>query len=176
MDVSLPPLAPRAVPDLRPSADIAASARANLPSPALPPTTGGVPPTSAVQGALVTRGLLEPRGVAPVGGADASTQSSVPGETDRPPRSLKPWGVPMLPDYRRDASAGPAEEEAVPGTEPEAAEARDPHSGGAARVDHVPPSIRERPPALHAALEGEAVGNPNPAGSSPDPVRGASTD
>jgi hypothetical protein len=99
MDISSPSLVPRAVADLRPAADAAATARIVAPPAALAQGPA-VAPVSPAQGGLVARGFLEPRPVSPAGAVDGSGQAP-----DHPvPRVLKSWGVPMLP----------AEEETTP--------------------------------------------------------------
>ncbi len=191
MDISLPPLAPRAVPDLRPSADVAASARAALPAPALPSAAAGVPPAYALQGALVALGLLDPRAVSPSGAIDAAGDTLPDRGPDRPPpRVLKPWGVPMLPAEERRAPQA----EMRPG-QPAGLDAPQAEPSGAALAGHGPldapagdaPSL-ERP----SAAPGSPASKPGPsiperdlgapptaaAGDSPGdvPLRAASTD
>lgn len=92
MDVSSPALAPRVLPDLRPVADAAATARLVRPEAALavPP----VPAPSPTQAGLVSRSVLE---------SDRDLRR--PGE--EPPRVLKPWGVSMLPAEGRQPQARP---------------------------------------------------------------------
>jgi len=107
LDVSLSSIAPRVVPDLRPAADAAATARLDRP-PAAFGLAADVAPASLVQEGLVTQGFMEVAGPAPVAALDGSSQTS----RQAPERVLKPWGIPMLPD---EESAEAAEESASEG-------------------------------------------------------------
>jgi hypothetical protein len=100
VDVSMSSVAPRFVADLRPAADAAATARIDRP-PAPLGLAGAVAPTSFAQEGLVAQGLMEPAGPAPV-----APPNGVSLETNQAPqRVLRPWGVPMLPDDRREDDA-----------------------------------------------------------------------
>lgn len=117
MDVSTSSLVPRLVPDLRPSADVAASARLSNPAPALPAAAAGLAPASPAQGALVARGLLDPRAVTPTGAVDTTGEAAARAPAEPPPRVLKPWGVPMLPTEERRTRDEPRPEEGPEGGE-----------------------------------------------------------
>ncbi|KPP91981.1 MAG: hypothetical protein HLUCCA08_06600 [Rhodobacteraceae bacterium HLUCCA08] len=72
-----------AVPDLRPTADAAAMVRDNIPNLPLP-----IPPTSDLQGAVSRSMAMAP---------DEAGKARPDAPVKEPERTLKPYGVTMLP-------------------------------------------------------------------------------
>ena len=121
MDVSIPSVASRAVADLRPAADAAATARVDRPPLAVAPAIPFAPASLSQEG-LVAQNVLDPETVS---AADALVKP--------PERVLKPWGIPMLPSDRpkeetqtedtaraTDGKAATASAGGVPSSPPEA--------------------------------------------------------
>jgi len=97
--------APRAVPDMRPAADAAATRRDTKPALAIAAELPSPPSTSQI--GAVNRSMIS--------GATATE----PGATSQMPavqqveRTLKPYGISMLPGEDRNASNRPAAEETM---------------------------------------------------------------
>lgn len=137
MEVTFNPSVPRVLPDLRPAADAAATARQEAPPLAL--AQGPLArPVSPSQEALVTRSLLGTREVSPAGRIDPEGE---PRRADGPPRVLKPWGVPMLPAEERrtgislDRRPGAAEQAPSGGSVPATSQRPDLTAASAADRD-----------------------------------------
>ncbi len=87
--------APRPMPDQRPTADAAALNRTN--QPLLPVATGPSAPPSPTQAGAVSRALLAGSGV-----SEEDAASPLP-PVEKTARTLKPYGITMLPDDERQA-------------------------------------------------------------------------
>jgi hypothetical protein len=151
MDISMPPLAPRAAPDLRPAADAVASARITRPAATMVVADPAL--ISATQMGLVNQSLIgtEAQGVARVQKVEAVE------------RVLKPFGVSMLPSREKREHEAPEGEEAGMGPGTDAAEHGS--AGAAAREasDARPAPPPPERPSLPNPVESKADVEPEPA-------------
>jgi len=91
------PAAPRHVPDLRPAADAAATRHSRTPP--LPVGPGATLPPAATQSGEVSRSLMLANGL------EESDAVRMMQPVTAVPRTLKPFGISMLPDSLRGAAA-----------------------------------------------------------------------
>ncbi len=162
-------LAPQLVPDMRPTADAAAIARDTRPH--VPLAVAAVPGTSLSQTAEVTRSLLR---------ADtaATTDPSLPLDKriEQVQRTLKPYGVSMLPDSQSAQRAKAAEarartaEAAATTARAEADDAQAGETVKAREADRADATQAARPRADAGAENGSGeVADPALARETPEP-------